>query len=139
MPTSHPSTTADTIAQMSRLMDDRQPPAFLEHVGLDDAYTRGDPPNQTLVIVPGIWSSMPPALLTAMRARRAFPFTGRCALCDAVADLAASAVHHEHDCPVGDTLLTRALRRWSMRVGQYARGRRLQECPVSSRPREQVS
>ncbi|WP_435589788.1 hypothetical protein [Micromonospora aurantiaca (nom. illeg.)] len=118
-------TAADTAASVSRAVDPGQDLVFIRHIGDDDAYRRGD----ALLVVPGIWTAMPPQLLAVMRDRRACTLTGRCPRCDICVEPATGTFHHEPDCPVGDGHLRPALQAWVWQVGRYARGRRIQETP----------
>jgi hypothetical protein len=122
-------TLADTIATAARSMGSREPLTFVGHLGDDDAYRRDPARGGTLYVLMGIWSTMPPRLLAAVRARRVTSITGRCPLCACCVDLATGTYEHEQGCPVATELLGRMMRRWARRVGKYGRGRRLVEDP----------
>lgn len=121
-------TRADAIALAARFLDSPEPIEFLRHLGDDDAYLRGPSPGGSLIVIPGIWTGMPPELLAAMRARRACSVAGRCPSCGACVELATGTYAHESDCPVSDDRLRPLLTRWVRKVG-LVRGRRIVETP----------
>jgi hypothetical protein len=125
-------TLADTVAAAARGMDPAEPIVFMRHLGDNDVFHRGAKPGGVLIVVPGIWTGMPPALLSAMRARRACSTTGRCQICGECASVATGTFPHESWCPVSDDVLWRLYGAWARRVGDYARGRRIEEIPGSA-------
>lgn len=131
--TLHPApgqTHADAIATAAAAFDCPSPLELLRQFPDDDAYRAGPTPGGALFVIPALWDSMPAPLLTALRARRKTNVTGRCPLCEAVADLAAGQIAHENDCPVTDEQIGPMLAVWSRQVGRYARGRRITEDPA---------
>jgi hypothetical protein len=118
--------SADTLAQLAQAMDPAQPVTFVEH-GPDgeDVYKRGT----ALLVVPGLFTSMPPMLLAALRVRRTCDLSGRCPACDACITLASTTVEHEADCVATDDNLAPLLRAWRRDVGHFARGGRIHEDP----------
>lgn len=130
MPTPAPGRTrADLIGHAARSMDSREPLTFVGHIGDNDVLKRGPTPGGVLIVVPGIWTSMPPILLSALRARRSCSTTGRCRICGEVAALSTVALGHADGCPVLDENLGPLFGAWARQVGSYARGRRIQEIP----------
>lgn len=121
-------TLADTIAALARGMDPTEPIVFKGHDGDNDIFHRGPTPGGVLMLVPGIWTGMPPPLLAAMRARRACSTTGRCQVCGECASPAAGTFPHESWCPVAEDLW-RQYAAWARQVGRFARGRRIEEIP----------
>jgi len=125
------TTLADAIASAARSVGTREPLTFVAHVGDDDAYHRGPAPGGSLFVLLGVWSTMPPRLLAAVRARRYASVAGRCPLCGGCLALATGDFEHEPGCPVADDRLAPMLRRWARRTGRYGRGRRLVEDPLA--------
>ncbi|RZU52668.1 hypothetical protein EV385_4546 [Krasilnikovia cinnamomea] len=121
---------ADTIATVARCLDDDGPLVLLARDGNDDLYHRGPVPGGSIYLIPGLWSTMPPDLLRALRARRRADITGRCDACGAALTLSTGQMAHESDCNVGNDRLRPMLSAWLRRVGRYARGRRLTEDPL---------
>lgn len=122
---------ADAIGQAAMGFDPIAGPlTFLKHVGSDDIYHRGPEEGGIIIVVPGLWTSMPDDLLAALRSRRRASATGRCPECEAVVNIAAAAVHHEDYCVVSDDNLVPAITAWARNVGLYARGRRIVEDPA---------
>jgi len=119
--------TARHAAEIARVFDGRQPLRFLKHLPNDDAFHRGEQPGGAVISVVGMWDSMPPPLLDAVRARREASLTGRCPTCDAVCDVRTGAFWHENDCHAGDPMIERPMVAWARKVGRFARGRRLLE------------
>jgi hypothetical protein len=118
--------SSDKAAAAARVFDRSTGPLTLVTQAInEDAYQRGD----IMIVIPGIWSSMPMDLLRAMRDRRLASVSGRCPACDAVVGVADGLLWHERDCHACDDLLGPKLTAWSKRVGQFARGRRLVEDP----------
>jgi len=86
------------IVILRLMMNPAEPIVFLRRLGDDDVFHRGPMPGGTLIVVPGIWASMPPPLLAATRARRACAATGRCTACGACLALATGTLVHEPGC-----------------------------------------
>lgn len=124
------STHADAVADAARAMDPSVPLTFMRHLSDDDVYHRGPEIGGTLYVIPGLWTTMRPALIAALRARRRASVTGRCAECDAVLGLAEGRMCHEPGCPVTDENLRPLVAVWARQVGTYARGRRILEDPA---------
>jgi hypothetical protein len=121
---------ADAIADTARSMDRALPLTFLRHLGNDDVLHRGPEQGGALIVVMGIWSGMPPALLATVRARRSCAVSGRCPECGTCVDLGEGQFAHESQCSVSDDRLGAALAAWLHQVGLFARGRRLLEVPL---------
>ena len=122
---------ADRTAAASRAFDSSAGPlTFLKHIGSDDVYHRGPEQGGAIFAIPGMWETMPPNLLAALRARRRANVTGRCPACGAAVDAGSGTIRHESFCAAGDDRLQPALDAWSRRVGSYARGRRIVENPA---------
>lgn len=119
-------TLADAIGKVAHAYDATIPLNFLAHLADDDAYHRGD----CLILLPGIWTGQPQALLDAMRQRRRASATGRCPVCSACIEPATGTWRHEPACIVADDNLRPLLTAWARHVGQYARGRRICEDPT---------
>lgn len=123
--------SADRIGTATRAFDkDSGPLVFLQHNDSDDIYMRKSEASNALFSIPGLWTSMPTNLISALRARRRASVTGRCPDCDGVAELTTGAVWHESRCAVSDDHLAPQLTNWSRAVGLYARGRRIVEDPA---------
>lgn len=122
--------TADHLAAAARSFDTTEPLTFLRHAGPDDVYHRGSGTGGALLVIPGLWDTMPEALFAALRSRRRANVTGRCPQCDAAVDIMGAAMHHDSDCIVGDEHLRPAIEAWVWQVGAYARGRRIVEDPA---------
>jgi hypothetical protein len=122
--------TADTVGAQARAFDTSGPLVFVRHLTDEDVYVRESPAGNVLVVMPGLWTTMPDTLLAALRARRAANATGRCPACDGVADLPVTGIAHENTCPAIDDAIGPALYAWGRQVGRYARGRRIAEDPA---------
>jgi hypothetical protein len=106
---------------------------LVEQTANEDVFQRQFAEGSALILVPGIWDSMPPDLLALVRARRGASLTGHCPVCAAEPEPVngALAMRHEDFCEVTDDHLGPRLAAWSRRVGQYARGKRIVEDPAS--------
>lgn len=99
----------------------------------DDVYRTGPTPDNTLYVIPGLWSGMPNDVLQLLRARRKASVTGTCPICGATAEVGEQrrTMAHEDFCGTADDYLGPKLATWAREVGTYARGRRLAEDPAS--------
>jgi hypothetical protein len=105
----------------------KEPAIFVQHgPDGDDVFQRG----KTLIVVPGLFTTMPAPLLAALRARRSCAVSRQCPACGLRGEVSADGeslrFEHENDCAVMDDNLKPLLHAWRRDAGP-ARGQRIQE------------
>ena len=110
---------------------------FERHFSIDDDMFTivHEDGTRALAIVFGLWSTMPARLLELCRARRTAAVYNRCPICgsdgppSSFGKIGFSEHFFEHAqiCPAADDIIGPMIRAWLFKVGDVARGKRLNE------------